>query len=65
MTLSAQKVNTAGVGRHGDRRGFFLDIKTSGARSRVLRYQVQKRQDVTDIDAGSLGLSQNRTGASR
>ncbi len=44
MALSAQKVKTAGPGRHGDGRGLFLYVKPSGARSWVLRYQVQKRR---------------------
>lgn len=41
MALSARKVETAGPGRHGDGRGLFLYVKKSGARSWVLRYQVQ------------------------
>ncbi len=44
MALSAQKVKSAGPGRHGDGRGLFLYVKLSGARSWVLRYQVQKRR---------------------
>lgn len=44
MPLSAQKVKTAGPGRHGDGRGLFLYVKPSGARSWVLRYQVAGRR---------------------
>lgn len=51
MTLSAQKVKTAGPGRHGDGRGLFLYVKPSGARSWVLRYQVQGRR--RDLGLGS------------
>ncbi|MEX3015497.1 tyrosine-type recombinase/integrase [Gymnodinialimonas hymeniacidonis] len=47
MPLSARKVETAGPGRHGDGRGLFLYVKSSGARSWVLRYQVMgKRHDL-------------------
>ncbi|MCC1495044.1 site-specific integrase [Cognatishimia sp. F0-27] len=41
MALSARKVEAAAPGRHGDGRGLFLYVKPSGARSWVLRYQVQ------------------------
>ncbi|MDX8350265.1 integrase arm-type DNA-binding domain-containing protein [Cognatiyoonia sp. IB215446] len=41
MALNAQKVKTAGPGRHGDGRGLFLYVKPSGSRSWVLRYQMQ------------------------
>ncbi len=51
MTLSAQKVKTVGSGRHGDGRGLFLYVKPSGARSWVLRYQVQGRR--RDLGLGS------------
>lgn len=44
MPLSARKVETADTGRHGDGRGLFLYVKASGARSWVLRYQVQGRR---------------------
>lgn len=44
MKLSARKVETAGVGRHGDGRGLFLYVKPTLARSWVLRYQVQGRR---------------------
>ena len=44
MKLSARKVETAGAGRHGDGRGLFLYVKPTGARSWVLRYQVQGRR---------------------
>lgn len=47
MPLNARKVQTAGPGRHGDGRGLFLYVKTSGSRSWVLRYQVNgKRHDL-------------------
>jgi integrase len=44
MLLSAQKIKGAKPGRHGDGRGLFLYVKASGARSWVLRYQVQGRR---------------------
>lgn len=44
MPLSARKIETVGVGRHGDGRGLFLYVKASGARSWVLRYQVHGRR---------------------
>lgn len=44
MKLSARKVETAGVGRHGDGRGLFLYVKPTLARSWVLRYQMQGRR---------------------
>ena len=44
MTLNSRKVGTAGPGKHGDGRGLFLYVKPSGARSWVLRYQVQGRR---------------------
>lgn len=44
MPLSARKVETAGPGRHGDGRGLYLLVKQSGARSWLLRYQVQGRR---------------------
>jgi integrase len=44
MKLSARKVETAEAGRHGDGRGLFLYVKPTGARSWVLRYQVQGRR---------------------
>ena len=47
MKLSARKVETAKTGRHGDGRGLYLYVKPTGARSWVLRYQVQgKRHDL-------------------
>ena len=51
MPLSAQKVKTAGPGRHGDGRGLFLYVKPSGSRSWVLRYQIQGRR--RDLGLGS------------
>lgn len=51
MGLSAQKVKTAGPGRHGDGRGLFLYVKPSGARSWVLRFQVDGRR--RDLGLGS------------
>ena len=44
MKLSARKAETATPGRHGDGRGLFLYVKPTGARSWVLRYQVQGRR---------------------
>ncbi len=51
MKLSARKVETAQAGRHGDGRGLFLYVKPTGARSWVLRYQVQGRRH--DLGLGS------------
>lgn len=68
MTLSAQKVKTAGPGRHGDGRGLFLYVKPSGARSWVLRYQVQGRR--RDLGLGSfpdvsLAMARDRASEAR
>ena len=68
MSLSAQKVKTAGPGRHGDGRGLFLYVKPSGARSWVLRYQVQGRR--RDLGLGSfpdvtLAMARDRASEAR
>ncbi len=68
MTLSAQKVKTAGPGRHGDGRGLFLYVKPSGARSWVLRYQVHGRR--RDLGLGpfpdvSLAMARDRASEAR
>src|SRR5687767_1984293 len=44
MPLSARKVETAPPGRHMDGRGLMLFVKESGARSWVLRYQLNGRR---------------------
>jgi integrase len=44
MPLSARKVETAKPGRHMDGRGLMLLVKASGARSWVLRYQIDGRR---------------------
>ena len=44
MALTARKVETAPPGRHGDGRGLMLVVKPSGARSWVLRYQLNGRR---------------------
>lgn len=67
-TLSAQKVKAAGPGRHGDGRGLFLYVKPSGARSWVLRYQVQGRR--RDLGLGafpdvSLAMARDRATEAR
>jgi integrase len=47
MALSARKVETAAPGKHVDDRGLMLVVKPSGARSWVLRYQVNgRRRDI-------------------
>ena len=47
MPLSARRTETAGPGRHGDGRGLYLLVKASGARSWLLRYQMNgKRRDM-------------------
>lgn len=68
MPLSARKVDTAGPGRHGDGRGLFLYVKPSGARSWVLRYQVQGRR--RDLGLGaypdvSLAMARDRAAEAR
>lgn len=68
MPLSAQKVRTAGPGRHGDGRGLFLYVKPSGARSWVMRYQVQGRR--RDLGLGaypdvSLAMARDRASEAR
>lgn len=68
MPLNARKVETAGPGRHGDGRGLFLYVKPSGARSWVLRYQVQGRR--RDLGLGaypdvSLAMARDRAAEAR
>lgn len=68
VALSAQKVKTAGPGRHGDGRGLFLYVKPSGARSWVLRYQMQGRR--RDLGLGaypdvSLAMARGRATEAR
>lgn len=68
MPLNARKVETAAPGRHGDGRGLFLYVKPSGARSWVLRYQVQGRR--RDLGLGaypdvSLAMARNRATEAR
>ncbi|MGE9295867.1 MAG: tyrosine-type recombinase/integrase [Puniceicoccales bacterium] len=68
MPLNARKVDTAGPGRHGDGRGLFLYVKPSGARSWVLRYQVQGRR--RDLGLGaypdvSLAMARDRAAEAR
>lgn len=68
MSLNARKVETAGPGRHGDGRGLFLFVKPSGARSWVLRYQVQGRR--RDLGLGafpdvSLAMARDRAADAR
>ncbi|MDF1856493.1 integrase arm-type DNA-binding domain-containing protein [Pseudooceanicola sp.] len=68
MALSAQKVKVAQPGRHGDGRGLFLYVKPSGARSWVLRYQLQGRR--RDLGLGpypevSLAMARERAADAR
>lgn len=68
MPLNARKAETAGPGRHGDGRGLFLYVKPSGARSWVLRYQVQGRR--RDLGLGaypdvSLATARDRAAEAR
>ncbi|MEO9781631.1 MAG: integrase arm-type DNA-binding domain-containing protein [Sedimentitalea sp.] len=68
MTLSARKAETAKPGRHGDGRGLFLYVKPTGARSWVLRYQVQGRR--RDLGLGpypdvSLAMARERASEAR
>ena len=68
MALSAQKVKTAGPGRHGDGRGLFLYVKPSGTRSWVLRYQVHGRR--RDLGLGAypdvtLAMARDRASEAR
>lgn len=51
MGLSARRVETAGPGKHSDGRGLMLVVKESGARSWVLRCQVNGRR--RDVGLGS------------
>ena len=44
MALSVRKVETAPAGRYTDGRGLMLVVKPSGARSWVLRYQLNGRR---------------------
>lgn len=66
--LSVQKIKGAGPGRHGDGRGLFLYVKASGARSWVLRYQMQGRR--RDLGLGafpdvSLAMARERAQEAR
>ncbi|MGH1399015.1 MAG: tyrosine-type recombinase/integrase [Alphaproteobacteria bacterium] len=68
MPLNARKAETAGPGRHGDGRGLFLYVKATGARSWVLRYQVQGRR--RDLGLGaypdvSLAMARDRATEAR
>lgn len=68
MPLSARKVETAQPGKHGDGRGQYLLVKPSGARSWVLRYQVQGRR--RDLGLGaypdvSLAMARDRAADAR
>ncbi|SLN41754.1 Prophage CP4-57 integrase [Roseivivax jejudonensis] len=68
MALSVQKLKSAGPGRHGDGRGLFLYVKATGARSWVLRYQVQGRR--RDLGLGAypditLAMARNRAAEAR
>ncbi|MBL8668753.1 MAG: DUF4102 domain-containing protein [Rhodospirillales bacterium] len=51
MGLSARRVETAGPGKYNDGRGLMLVVKESGARSWVLRCQVNGRR--RDVGLGS------------
>jgi integrase len=51
MTLTARKVETAAPGRYSDGRGLILLVKPTGARSWVLRYQIDGRR--RDMGLGS------------
>lgn len=64
--LTALKVHNAKPGTHGDGAGLYLRVKPSGARSWVLRVQVQGRRE--DIGLGSvaqLSLAEAREEAAK
>lgn len=68
MTLNARRAATAKPGRHGDGRGLFLYVKPSGARSWVLRHQMQGRR--RDLGLGpypdvSLAMARDRASDAR
>ncbi len=68
MALSALKVEKAKLGRYVDERGLMLVVKASGARSWVLRYQIDGRR--RDMGLGSwpeisLSMARNRALAAR
>lgn len=68
MALSVQKLKSAGPGRHGDGRGLFFYVKPTGARSWVLRYQVQGRR--RDLGLGAypdvtLAMARDRAAEAR
>jgi predicted RNase H-related nuclease YkuK (DUF458 family) len=52
MALTARKVETAAPGRYVDGRGLMLVVKPSGAKSWVLRYQLNGRR--RDMGLGPL-----------
>lgn len=64
--LTALKVEKAKPGVHGDGAGLYLRVKPSGARSWVLRVQVQgKRQDIGLGSIAELSLAEAREEAAR
>lgn len=68
MALSVQRLKSAGPGRHGDGRGLFFYVKATGARSWVLRYQVQGRR--RDLGLGAypdvtLAMARDRAAEAR
>lgn len=60
-TLSVQKVRHAKVGRHADGAGLYLLVKPTGARSWVLRVQVEGRR--RDIGLGAVAMDGRAPGA--
>lgn len=68
MLLSARKVETAKPGRYTDGRGLTLLVKASGARSWVLRYQIDGRRRDMGLGAWpevTLAMARERTLAAR
>ncbi|MGD9829979.1 MAG: tyrosine-type recombinase/integrase [Hyphomicrobiaceae bacterium] len=68
MPLTARQVETAKPGRYTDGRGLMLLVKTSGARSWVLRYQINGRR--RDLGLGSwpettLAMAREQAGEAR
>ena len=59
--LTVRQVQTLGPGMHGDGDGLYLHVNAAGARSWILRYQVNKRRREMGLGAFPLfGLAQAR-----
>jgi len=64
MALSVRKVETAKPGRHGDGGNLFLEVRATGARSWLFRFQMEgKRRDMGMGSYPAVGLAEARAKA--